>query len=213
MSQVGKLVLIAVLTITQFSLCQTGSAQLSPQPGGSAPDVGTVNPTPQSTLIRILTPVASQKLSDNFTTVRFELINPGASAGTPNFLIQMDGNDPITTSTTQQAFTGLTVGAHTVTIQMVDANGTPVPGGRAAVQFFVSAPRPANSPQGAASTTASGSGKSLKIGGFTFQQPDPAAQQEDDPNLPPSSSPLPLISIIGFGILVGGVVSAMKTRS
>ena len=213
MIRAEKFVLIAVLTITQFSLCQTGSAPISRQPGGSAPEAGSVNPAPQSTLIRILTPVSSQKLSDNFTTVRFELINPTAYAGTPNFLVQMDGNDPITTSTTQQAFTGLAVGAHTLTVQMVDANGTPVPGGRAAVQFFVAAPRPANSPQGSASTSTPRSGKVVKFAGFTFQQPDPAAQPDDDPNLPPASSSLPLISIIGFGILVGGVVSAMKTRS
>ncbi len=213
MGRAEKFVLIAVLTITQFSVCQTGSAPLSRQPGGSAPEAGSVNPAPQSTLIRILTPVSSQKLSDNFTTVRFELINPAAYAGTPNFLVQMDGNDPITTSSTQQAFTGLAVGAHTVTVQMVDANGTPVPGGRAAVQFFVAAPRPANSPQGSAATSTPGSGKIVKFAGFTFQQPDPAPQPDDDSNLPPSSSSLPLISIIGFGILVGGVVSAMKTRS
>jgi hypothetical protein len=197
MIRATKLILIAVLTITQFALCQTGGAPLSRQPGGSAPESGTVNPTPQSTLIRILTPVASSKLVDNFTTVRFELINPTAYAGTPNYLIQMDGNDPITTSQTQQAFTGLASGAHTVTVQMVDANGTPVPGGRAAIQFFVApaTTKPAgNAPQGTATTSG-------------------PSEQQDDPNLPTASSPLPLISIIGFGILVGGIVSAMKTRS
>lgn len=211
MSRAEKFILVAVLTITQFALCQTGSAPLSRQPGGSAPEGGTVNPTPQSTLIRILTPVASQKLSDNFTNVRFELINPTAYAGTPNFLIQMDGNDPVTTSSTQQSFTGLAVGAHTVTIQMVDANGTPVPGGRAAVQFFVTQPKQGNAPQGAAALK-SPIERRLRLAGFTFQQPDPSEPQ-DDSNLPPASSPLPLISIIGFGILVGGIVSAMKTRS
>jgi hypothetical protein len=195
MSRVEKFILIAVLTITQFAFSQTGSPPLARQPGGSGPEAGTVNPTPQSTLIRILTPVASQKLMDNFTTVRFELINRNAYPGTPNFLVQMDGNDPITTSETQQAFTGLAPGAHAVTIQMVDANGTPVPGGRAAIQFFVTPTitRPTgNAPQGSASGP---------------------SDQLDDPNLPPASSPLPLISIIGFGILVGGIVSAMKTRS
>jgi hypothetical protein len=144
-----------------------------------------------------LTPVSSQKLTDNFTTVRFELVNKNAYPGTPNFRVQMDGNDPITTSETQQAFTGLAPGAHTVTIQMVDANGTPVPGGRASIQFFVSlqTSKPAgNAPQGAASISG-------------------PSDQQDDPDLPPASSPLPLISIIGFGILVGGIVSAMKTRS
>jgi hypothetical protein len=214
MSRARKFALIAALTFTQFALCQSGGAPLSRQPGGSAPEAGTVNPAPQSSLIRILTPVASQKLSDNFTSVRFELVSPTAYAGTPNFLIQMDGNDPIATSQTQQAFTGLAAGAHTVTVQMVDANGTPVPGGRAAIQFFVATPNanPAgSSPQGKTSKTPASSHE-LKLGAVTFQQPDPKVPQ-DDSDLPPASSPLPLISIIGFGILVGGIVSAMKTRS
>jgi hypothetical protein len=213
MSRARKFVLIALLTITQFALGQSGGAPLSRQPGGSAPEAGTVNPDPQSALIRILTPVASQKLNDNFTTVRFEVINPAAYSGTPNFRIQMDGNDPVTTSDTQQAFTGLAAGAHTVTVQMVDANGTPVPGGRAAIQFFVSAPTTrgsGNAPRGSASG-ATPKDRELQLGSYKFQQPDPA--QQDDPNLPPASSPLPLISIIGFGILVGGIVSAMKTRN
>jgi len=192
-----KLILIAVLTITQFALCQTGSVPLSRQPGGSAAEAGPANPAPQSTPIRILTPVSSSKLADNFTTVRFELIDPTAYTGTPNFLVQMDGNDPITTSQTQQAFTGLASGTHTVTVQMVDANQTPVPSGRAATQFFVApaTTKPAaNAPAGTATTSG-------------------PSEQLDDPNLPTASSPLPLISIIGFGILVGGIVSAMKTRS
>jgi hypothetical protein len=207
MSRARKFVLIALLTFTQFALCQSGGAPLSRQPGGTAPEAGAVNRDPQSTLIRILTPVASQKLADNFATVRFELVNPSAYAGTPNYRIQMDGNDPITTSQTSQAFTGLAPGAHTVTIQMVDANGTPVPGGRAALQFFVAQPA---SPQGTVQSAPKD--RELKIAGYKFQQPDPSPQ-EDNPNLPPASSPLPLISIIGFGILVGGIVSAMKTRS
>lgn len=206
MGRFEKLVLIAVLTFTQLAFCQTGSAPLSRQPGGTAPEGGTVNPAPQSSLLRILTPVASQKLSDNFTTVRFELINPAAYAGTPNYLIQMDGGDPVSTSQTQQPFTGLSAGAHTVTVQLVDANGTPVPGGRAAVQFFVAAPKSG----GSASSTA---GSQLNTGSATSQQAEAASQDTGDSNLPPASSSLPLVSIIGFGILVGGIISAMKTRS
>lgn len=212
MRLVEKFILIAVLTITQLALAQSGSAPLSRQPGGTDPAGGTVNSTPQSTLIRILTPVASQKLSDNFTTVRFELINPSAYAGTPNFQLQMDGNDPVTTSSTQQPFTGLAPGAHTITVQMVDANGTPVPGGRAAVQFFVpqTTTQPRQTPPGAASTSAPR--KVLSFAGLKFLPPEPKVE-DVDADLPPGSSPLPLISIIGFGILVGGIISAMKTRS
>jgi len=38
------------------------------------------------------------------------------------------------------------------------------------------------------------------------------APQPDKNNLPSTSSALPLISVIGFGVLVGGIASALKTR-
>jgi hypothetical protein len=125
----------------------------------------------------------------------------------------MDGRDPISTSQTQQVFTGLSAGAHTVTVELVDANGTPINGGRAAVQFFVAPPAQSGTttPPGAANS--SPTKRELNIAGFKFQRPDPALLYQDDSSLPPSSSPLPLISIIGFGVLVGGIISAMKTRS
>ena len=214
MGRPAKLILIALLTVTLLAGAQTTSAPPSRESGGSSPAGGTVNPAPQSALIRILTPLASQKLTNNFTTVGFELTSPTAYPGAPNFVIQMDGNDPVRTSQTQQNFTGLTPGAHTVTVELVDANGAPIAGGRATVQFFVAPPQqqPAtNTPKGTAVNSAGAKKKELKIAGFKFQRPDPAS--EEDSNLPPASSPLPLISIIGFGVLVGGIISAMKTRS
>lgn len=214
MGRATKLILIALLTFTLFASAQTSSAPPSRELGGTRPAAsGTVNPAPQSTLLRILTPVASQKLTNNMTTVRFELTNPTAVAGTPNYLVQMDGSDPISTSQTQQVFTGLSAGAHTVTVELVDANGAPIQGGRAAVQFFIAPPaQPATKTPGGTANTAP-SKRELKIAGFKFQRPDPATLNQDESNLPPASSPLPLISIIGFGVLVGGIVSAMKTRS
>ncbi len=214
MGRATKFILIALLTFTLFAGAQTASAPPSREPGGTSPSTGAVNPAPQSTLIRILTPVASQKLANNMATVRFELTNPGAVAGTPNYLVQMDGSDPVTTSQTQQVFTGLASGAHTVTVVLVDANGVPIQGGRAAVQFFVAPPatQPASKTPGGAATAAPTT-RELKIAGFKFQRPDPETLNQDESNLPPASSPLPLISIIGFGVLVGGIVSAMKTRS
>lgn len=202
MKRARYLVLSAIVVITCWAGAQVATAPPSRQPGGTDPSAGTVNANPQSRLIRILTPVASQTLANNAINVRFELTTPAAYAGTPNYLVQLDGSDPVRTSTTAQTFTGLAAGAHSVTVTLVDANDTPVPGGRASVQFVV-APQ-TQQPAATQGTTGPGGDISSNSGSGN-------AQAESD--LPKASSPLPLISVIGFGILVGGIVSAMKTRS
>lgn len=70
---------------------------------------------------------------------------------------------------------------------------------------------PAAQPAGQGSTQPKASDR-LDLAGSTFQKlaADPKTVDSD---LPKAGSPLPLISVIGFGILVGGIVSAMKTRS
>lgn len=206
MSRARYLVLGVILAIAVAASAQVSTAPPSRQPGGTEPSADTVNPNPQSALLRILTPVASQTLSNNAITVRFELTNPGAYAGTPNFLVQLDGLDAVRTSTTSQTFTGLAPGAHSVTVTLVDANDTPIQGGRASVQFVVAPQQRQPAAQGAAPP--SGDDQNLELAS-TAQNTDPQAA----PDLPKASSPLPLISVIGFGILVGGIVSAMKTRS
>lgn len=208
MKTVRYLVLGALLTITGLAGAQTTPP--ARQPGGTDPSAGTVNAAPQSRLLRILTPVASQKLNNKAITVRFELVNQGAYAGTPNFLVQLDGGDPVRTSTTEQTFTGLAAGNHSVTVSLVDANDTPIPGSRATVQFTVAPQNASPASQGAAQPKADN--RDLKLGGYNFKKPDPT-QDAADADLPKANSPLPLISVIGFGILVGGIVSAMKTRS
>ncbi|MGE5206548.1 MAG: hypothetical protein ACM3PW_13105 [Chlamydiota bacterium] len=42
--------------------------------------------------------------------------------------------------------------------------------------------------------------------------PAKTAKNDDDENLPGSSSSLPLLAVIGFGVLAGGITSAMRTR-
>lgn len=39
-----------------------------------------------------------------------------------------------------------------------------------------------------------------------------AAKDDNDDPLPGSSSSLPLLAVIGFGVLAGGITSAMRTR-
>jgi hypothetical protein len=93
---------------------------------------------------------------------------------------------------------------------LVDSNSTPIGGDKPIVQFVVAPQRlPAEAQSDA---TRRGSGDRLEPGGMRFERPT-ANQSSIDSHLPKAGSPLPLISVIGFGILVGGIVSAMKTRS
>lgn len=154
--------------------------------------------------IRILAPAAESKLAQPFVAVRYELTNSGI-APSPNFRVQLDGRDPVVTNTTDYTFTGLAPGKHTILVQLVDANNTPIAGASAQVSFLILPP-----------TTA-------PTGSVRLHPPDPvlvrAALQEpmvrltDDPQpLPASGGVLPLLSVIGFGVLLGGIASALKTR-
>lgn len=154
------------------------------------------------TAIRILAPKPGDKLAQTAVTVQFQLENPGlAAAGFPNFSIQLDGRDPVVTAQTRQNFTGLNAGPHVVVVQLVDANNTPIPGSRAETRFTVAPP--AVQPQAAPPPG--------EQGNPALPQNDAAISDQGEP-LPAASTALPLLSLIGFGALLGGVLSAMRTR-
>ncbi len=181
MSRRFAIILAVMVLAGSFLLAQVG-----PAPG----------PAPQGASIRIDTPRAGDKLNTSYVTVHFELLNEGAAGNIPNFRVQLDSRDPVTTTSTDQTFTGLRPGNHVVRVQLVDANGTPLPGGSSEVQFTV-VPSP-NTP-----------GSSSLIQGYH----DAALLDPSDPaSLPSSGSELPLLSVIGFGVLLGGIISAMRTR-
>ena len=199
-------IILAVMILAFVALAQTNA------PG----------PVPS---VHIVAPKAGEKLSANFVTVRYELLNPGASANaSPTFSLRIDGHDPVTTSDTEYTFTGLAAGAHSVTIQMVDSNGTPINGTRTEVHFVVNLqPQPTEAIPDhtdiVRQTTASLGAAHLVQA--VWQQP--AGDQQDhaqpvkgkraaDQKLPQSSTALPLLSLIGLGVLVGGLASAMRTR-
>src|SRR5262249_17826106 len=133
-----------------------------------APD----NPAPGATTpaVTILEPRAGAKLAQDFVAVKYELSNPNAVAGTSNFRVQLDDRDPVQTASTTREFPGLQPGVHNVSVWLVDANGTPVQGSQATVQFILLPPNAA--PQSA---------------------PQNGAYQPMQP-LPAGSSPLPLLS-------------------
>ena len=165
---------LAIIVVGAFSQAPSNPAQ------GSAPPA-----------ITILDPQAGAKLAQDFVSVRYELSNPNAVAGTPNFRVQLDSRDPVQTSSTNQQFTGLQPGTHNLTVWLVDANGTPITGSQASVQFILVPPAPPASPR-------------------SQTLPEKSA---GPPALPGGGSPLPLLSVVGAGVLCGGLISALRTRS
>lgn len=157
--------------------------------------------------VRILTPLPGQTLKVRYVNVRFELVRP-ALTDEPNFLVQLDSSDPVNTSDTNYTFADLQPGMHTVRVTLVDANNTPVQGGTATVRFKVPSTHPASNSN---STPQHFLGSSLQ--GAAPEDPIPPELRNDgDPKLPLAGSPLPVISVIGFGLLLGGAVQAMRGR-
>ncbi len=156
--------------------------------------------------LKILAPRNGEKISTSFVDVRYELLTPAVASGTPDFRVQLDADDPVRTNDTRHTFADVTPGLHTVSVEVVDANGTPVPGTRTEVQFNVlpSPENPGTGPPGSASNTAPGG----PLVNASKQEPqNPGAQ-----HLPNTGSSLPLLSVIGMGVLIGGIASALRTR-
>lgn len=157
---------------------------------------------PESTVVNVLEPKSGARLSQSFVTVRFELKEPGAAAGTPTFQLRLDSQDPVETTSNEHTFTGLTPGDHVVSIELVDANGTPINGSRVEVRFAVESRGTAPAP---------GEKTASSVSALTN-----AAQQEAQPgrdeSMPESGTMLPLLSLIGFGVLTAGIIAALRTR-
>jgi hypothetical protein len=147
--------------------------------------------------LRIVSPKPGEKLAQTFVAVQYQLLSPPA-AGTPTYELRLDGRDPVQITDTNYTFNGLAPGAHDLIVQMVDANGTPIMGMRSEVKFETLNPANGTSP------ASSGPGASLLQPSLPMMPPMT--------DLPYGNGSLPLLSVIGFGILVGGVISALRTR-
>lgn len=147
----------------------------------------------QPSALKIVAPKPNEKLAQTSVTVQYQQVSPASAAGTPTYELRLDDRDPVQTTDTSYTFNGLKPGSHDLIVQVVDANNVPISGTRSEVHFVVAGPA------AAAGTT----GESM------MAPPTPPLQQ---PDLPSGGSSLPLLSVIGFGILVGGVISALRTR-
>ena len=172
---------------------------MAAQNAGTAPNQGAGNGAAAAqSALRILSPAPGEVLKQNFVVVKYELTNPGIAGGAPNFRIQLDSRDPVVTTFNEHTFTGLTPGEHILTIELVDANNTPVAGARYEIKFNTAQPKTMIAP-----------GHAVAQSGGTLK---PASLQVKVDDLPSASSALPLLSVIGFGALLGGIASALRTR-
>jgi len=156
--------------------------------------------------LHVITPQNSPTIHTDFIDIRYELIDPSVSAASPpNFALQLGTESAVQTNSTDYTFTGLQPGHHTVLIKLVDPKGAPISGSTSAVSFTV-VPQPA--PRGASTKT------QIPVeSASAASAPDPlASEHERQSTLPENNGALPLLSLIGFGVLVGGIVSALKTR-
>ncbi len=169
-----------------LAVAAPGWAQAAPAPAGA---------------IRIVSPKPGDKLVNNFVEVRYEVATAASAASSPTFRVRLDSRDPITTTDLAQTFTGLSAGSHTVTVELVDANGTPISGSAAQIQFSVvtgqNAPNRLPKP-------------SSRIKNARQYQEVALHSAEDRAELPQTGSNLPLLSVIGLGVLIGGLASALK---
>jgi hypothetical protein len=153
----------------------------------------------QAGALRVNTPKANEIIGQNFVHVTYQLTNTGISAAaSPTFTVQLDGNDPVNTTASDYTFTGLTPGAHTVTVTLVDANGSPIAGSSVSTKFTVA---DGNRPTGAGSTTI-----------FNFPTSNLRLNTNEIASLADGSTPLPMLSLVGFAILIGGICTAVRAR-
>lgn len=157
-----------------------------------------------SAAIKVLSPKVNEKVGGSAVTVRFQLVKASMTADTsPTYRVQLDGRDPVEITSTEHSFSGLKDGEHVITIDLVDANHTPVPISHTEVRFSSFTPG-ANG----ASGTPTGALAVPTVVKAKWELPTGEAHKE----LPSAGSELPLLSMVGFGVLVGGVISAMRTR-
>lgn len=241
MKQFKHYLLTAIIAIPLAAGAQssTGATGTAPGQGATTPNTNQAGaPMASSSAIKILSPKAGEKVASSAISVQYELLNDGISAaGSPTYRLQLDSRDPVETTGTDYSFSGLKPGKHVLTVEVVDANHTPIMGSQTRVQFTTADQMPSAS---GSQQVAPGQQQAPPSGQQTTpQQQQPTQQQQAQPQqqspraelLPPSvtkaslplpdsgtgelpsaAGELPMLSLVGFGVLIGGVISAMRTR-
>lgn len=173
------------------------------------------NAAPPS-VVRITSPQQGQRLQQNVVSVQYSY-QPRQNAINPPrqiFQVQLDNRDPVQTEQAETTFTGLTPGNHTVTVQLVDANGVALDGSRSQVQFSImqQVPPARGNP---AQPTRSGAPPQAHLrkpvrNGLVAVNNQLSTSAADSSQI--YSSAVPLVPILAIGALIGGLISARWTN-
>ena len=200
------LTVIILISLSKFAASQNGTNSAASSDPPDAVMAASEN-------LRITSPTLGERIGNTQVTVQYEITNRGADAApSPTYRVQLDGRDPAETLDTSYSFSGLAPGAHSITVQLVDANHNPIQGSRAIVHFKTYTPD--GNPPGATAKPGGSAGAPPQITG-TLTPPAVVKATLPLPSgteLPNAGGELPLLSLVGFGVLFGGAVSAMRSR-
>ena len=144
-------------------------------------------------------PQAEADQTSKNVDLEFELLPP-AMSGAPNRLVQLDHSSPATGA--DSTFAGLEPGVHTARVILMDDHDQPLQGGIAMVHFRVH-------------SAATDSPQEIQGGAAAPAPPPPVPPElrdDADPGLPLRGSPLLLVSLIGFALLIGGILPGIRSR-
>jgi len=151
--------------------------------------------------VHIISPATNQSVDG--TSVSFEYEPPAHRRPQSRplvFRIQLDSQPAVETVDTSYTFDNVTPGPHAVSVEIMDGKDRPVASSQSVSRFIVAPSEPAS---------------------VVAEPMLPPSLQKVAMFLPQAAAPLdsgdgsgemPLLSAIGLGVLVGGMVSAMKTR-
>lgn len=158
------------------------------------------NPATHKRVVHIIQP-SDQDIKATTVSIRYEVSSRKRTAARPDlFRVQLDSQPPIETSDTTYTFDGVRPGQHDVSVQLLDAKRRPIMASKAEMSFVTESPAP--EPVDAA-----------RMMPPSLQKVAMFLPQAAAPLDPDGSAEMPLLTVIGLGVLVGGMVSAMKTRT
>ncbi|HLH06695.1 MAG TPA: hypothetical protein VKW78_05635 [Terriglobales bacterium] len=187
--------IIATIVLGATSFLWAQAPKKSPQPD--------LQHEKKAARVQILSPAPGTTITGSSLMVQLETSSLPPRHEPATFQIQLDSASPVLTSNTHYTFDQLAPGRHTLTVSLLTPKGSVVKGPHAVAEF--SSALPELSPAADVAVKSMMPPTLQKVAMFL---PKPTAPLEP----PDGSGEMPLLSVIGLGVLVGGMVSAMKTR-
>ncbi len=193
-----KLGIIAILVLSAVSIAGA-------QNSGSANSDTTQKHVTTRRVIHIVSPAFGENLEGTSVSIRYEVSSTKRIPAHPTmFRIQMDSLPPVETIENAYTFDSLAPGQHDVTVELLDSRSRPVSSSLVKTSFVSAVPDTNSTAELVVEPMLPPTLQ--KVAMFL-----PQAAAPIDPG--DGSGEMPLLSVIGLGVLVGGMVSAMKTRT